>query len=31
MGTTLDFIYRLTKPERPTKGCFYWVNSGKVN
>ena len=31
MGTTLDFIYRLTKPEIPIEGCFYWVNSGKVN
>lgn len=31
MGKTLDFIYRLTKPEIPTKGWFYWVNSDKVN
>lgn len=31
MGKTLDFIYRLTKPEIPTEGCFYWVNSGEIN
>lgn len=31
MGKTLDFIYRLTKPEIPIEGCFYWVNSGEIN
>ena len=31
MGKTLDFKYRLTKPEIPTEGCFYWVNSGEIN
>ena len=31
MGKTLDFRYRLTKPEIPTEGCFYWVNSGEIN
>lgn len=31
MGKILDFRYRLTKPEIPTEGCFYWVNSGEIN
>ena len=28
---TVEFIYRLTKPEMPTEGWFYWVNHDNIN
>lgn len=28
---TVEFIYRLTKPEMPAEGWFYWVNNDNIN
>ena len=27
MSLKVDFVHRISKPETPVKGCFYWVQN----